>query len=118
MDTNPGSADQNNTKPVTSLFVLGARLTWVPLGPLALLGIIGGIVSQGTGWFTGLDAAFGVVLGLMLLGRWVEYRSGSATTVTGEPATPEQFRRYMTFLPPLAVAVWIVANAVGNHVLK
>jgi hypothetical protein len=98
--------------------VLGARLTWIMLGPLALLGITWGIVSQGTGWFTGLDAAFGIVVVLMLLGRWVEHRSGTGTTLTGEPTTPEQFKRYITVLPPLAVAGWIVANVVGNYVLK
>jgi hypothetical protein len=118
MNTNLESADQNASKPISSLSVLGARLAWVVLGPLALVGITWGIVSRGTGWFTGLDAAFGVVVGLMLLGRWVEHRSGTGTTLTGEPATPEQFKRYMTLLPPLAVAVWIIANVLGNHVLK
>jgi hypothetical protein len=112
------SADQTTFKPISSLSVLGARLTWIFLGPLALLGITWGIVSQGTGWFTGLDAAFGVVVGLMLLGRWVEHRSGCATTLAGDPATPEQLKRYMTLLPPLAAGVWIVANVVGNYVLK
>jgi hypothetical protein len=67
---------------------------------------------------TGLDTAFGMVVGLLLLSRWVEFRSGAATTPTGEPATPEQSRRSVTLPPPLAVAVWIVANVVGNHVLK
>jgi hypothetical protein len=118
MDTNLESPDQTTSKPITSFSVLGARLTWVLLGPLALLGITWGIVSQGTGWFTGLDVAFGIVMILMLLGRWVEHRSGTATTLTGEPATPVQFKRYMTLLPPVAVAVWIVANVVGNHVFK
>ena len=118
MNTNLESAGQNASKPISSLAVLGARLTWILLGPLALLGITWGIVSQGTGWFTGLDAAFGVVVGLMLLGRWVEHRSGSATTLAGDPATPEQFKRYMALLPPLAAGVWIVANVVGNYVLK
>jgi hypothetical protein len=118
MNTKLESADQITPKPISSLTVLGARLTRFPLGPLALLGITWGIVWQGTGWVTGLDAAFAVVVGLMVLGRWVEQRSGSATTLTGEPATLAQCRRYMTLLPPLAAGVWIVANVVGNHVLK
>jgi divalent metal cation (Fe/Co/Zn/Cd) transporter len=118
MNTNLETADQHTSKPISSLGVLGARLTWVLFGPLALLGITWGIVSQGTGWFTGLDVAFGVVVGLMLLGRWVEHRSGTATTLTGEPATPEQFKRYLTLLPPLGAAVWIVASVVGNYVPK
>lgn len=118
MNTNPHSVTPSTAKPISSLGVLGARLTWILLGPLALAVITWGIVSRGNGWFTGLDAAFGIVVGLMLLGRWVEQRSGTATTLTGEPAAPEQFRRFMTLLPPLAAAVWIIANLAGNHVFK
>lgn len=105
MNTNLESADQTTSKPISGLTVLGARRTWIILGPMALVGITWGIVSQGTGWFTGLDAAFGIVVVLMLLGRWVEHRSGTGTTLTGERAKPEQFKRYVTLLPPLAVAV-------------
>ncbi len=103
---------------ITSVWVLGARLTWVVFGPVALAAIAYGIVSGGTGWLTALDAAFVVVAGLMLLGRWVEQRSGSATTMTGKPATPEHLKRYVTILIPLVAAVWITANLVGNHVLE
>jgi hypothetical protein len=103
---------------IRSFWVLGARLTWIIVGPVALLGISYGIVYGGYGWLTGLDAAFGTVAGLMLLGRWSEQRSGSATTLTGEPATSEQLKRYVTILIPAAAALWVIANLVGNHVLK
>jgi hypothetical protein len=102
---------------IRSLSVLGARVTWFFLGPAALMLILVGIVSRGDGWLTALDAAFGVVVGLMILGRWVEQRSGAAMTVTGQPATVAQYRRYITRLPPAAVAVWVVANVLGNHIL-
>jgi divalent metal cation (Fe/Co/Zn/Cd) transporter len=114
----PQSADEGDSAPISSLVVLGARRTWIMFGPLALLGIIWGIVSQGTGWFTRLDAAFAVVVGLMVLGRWVEQRSGSATTLTGEPATLEQCKRYATILLPSAAVVWVAANLIGNHLLN
>lgn len=117
MKTNP---EPTTPKPgeISSFGVLGARLTWILAGPIALLGITYGIVSSGTGWLTRLDAAFCVVAGLMLLGRWVEQRSGTATTLTGEPATPGQLKRYITILIPAAAVVWVIANVVGNHVLK
>lgn len=102
---------------ISSLWVLGARLMWVILGPLALLAITYGIVSSGAGWLTVLDAAFAMVAILMLLGRWIEQRSGSATTITGEPATPVQLKRYARFLIPGAAVVWVLANTLGNHVL-
>jgi hypothetical protein len=103
---------------ITSFGVLVARLTWVLAGPLALIGFVYGIVSSGAGWLTGLDVGFAIVVLLMLLGRWVDQRSGTATTVTGEPATPAQLRRYVTILIPGAAVVWVVANVVGNHVLN
>lgn len=102
---------------INSLSVLGARLTWAFLGPAALLLTTIGIVSNGTGWLTALDAFFGIVVILMLLSRWVEHRSGTSTTLMGEPASDAHFRKYMKALPPLAVVVWIVANILGNHAL-
>ena len=117
MDPNLRSASPKPGE-ISSLWVLVARLTWVILGPIALVGITYGIVSRGTGWLTAFDAAFGIVAGLMLLGRWAEQRSGSATTLMGEPATAEQLKRYMAILVPIAAAIWITANIVGNHALK
>lgn len=108
------------TKPgeTSSFWVLGARLTWVFVGPVVLLGTTYGIISRGTGWLTGFDALFGIVAALMLLGRWTEQRSGAAMTISGEPATPEQFKRYATVLIPVVAVVWVGANLLGNHVLK
>lgn len=107
----------NATRQISSAFVLGARLTWMGLGPIALVFATFAIVAGGTGWLTALDGFYGIVVGLMLLGRWVEFRSGAATTVTGAPATDSHFRRYLAGLPLVAVGVWIAANTLGNHVL-
>lgn len=102
---------------IRSMWVLGARVTWVLFGPMVLMLICLGIISRGNGWLTVLDAAFAVVAALMILGRWVEYRSGTATTVTGQPATAAQYHRYMAGLPVAAVILWVAANVLGNHVL-
>jgi len=104
-------------EPITSLAVLGARVTWTALGPLTLAVIGALIVSKGTGWATALDVCFGLVVGLMLLGRWVEQRSGSATTMRGDPTTLQQRKRYMVHLALAAAAIWVGANFFGNHVL-
>lgn len=92
-------------------------MTWAILGPMVLLLTISGIVSRGGGWFTGLDVLFAMVVGLMILGRWVEQRSGCATTLRGEPATVEQGKRYAAVLLLAAAATWIAAKVVGNHLL-
>lgn len=104
-------------KPIDSIWVLGARLTWISLGPLLLIIATTAIVSQGQGWTTFVDGVFAVAVGLMILGRWVEMRSGSATTADGQPAHWGHFRRYVQVLLPFALSVWVVANIVGNHVL-
>ena len=108
------------TKPgeIHSFSVLGARVTWIFLGPLVLLLSTWGIVAKGIGWLTWIDGLFVVVVGLMILGRWIEQRSGAATTVTGAPATQEQAKRYIMILIVTAIIVWIAANAIGNHVLN
>lgn len=99
---------------ITSFGVLGARLTWLAVGPIALLGIAWGIVTRGKSWFTGLDVAFAAVVGLMILGRWVEQRSGAATTLTGEAATLRQCKRYAAVLLVVAAVVWVAANLLGK----
>jgi len=96
--------------------VLLGRLMWMILGPILSFSITYAIVTR-EGWFTIWDAAFGVVVAMMVGGRWVEQRSGSAMTATGEPATAEHFKRYVRVLLPLAGGAWVAANVLGNHVL-
>jgi hypothetical protein len=106
------------SKGVDSFSVLMGRLMWFLIGPAALLFTAFAIVNRGTGWLTGLDLGFLVIVALMIGGRWLELSSGSATTATGQPATPAHFRRYVQVLVPLAVLVWIAANTLGNHLLR
>jgi hypothetical protein len=103
---------------VTSFTVLGAHATWYFVGPAVLVFLLAKIVQTGSGWLTALDVVFFLVLAIMLLARWVDQRSGQGTTGTGEPSTWEQFRRYVLVLPTLALAAWLIANVVGNHLLN
>ena len=103
---------------VTSFKVLVAHVTWIFVGPLILVLILANIVRAGTGWLTALDATFFVLVAAMILCRWVDQRSGQGTTMTGEPSTWENFRRYALLLPPLAVGLWALANVLGNHWLQ
>jgi hypothetical protein len=88
------------------------------IGPAILMGTTYGIVTRGSGWVSGLNVTYLITVALMVLGRWKEQRSGCATLATGEPATWDHFRRYIGVLLPLAAVVWVVANIVGNHILK
>jgi len=54
----------------------------------------------------------------MIVARWLEQRSGAAATLEGKPAGPREFTWYSTRLVVAAAVVWVVANVLGNHVLK
>jgi hypothetical protein len=96
--------------------VLG-RLFWMMIGPL-FLGISAYyIVTAGTGWATAADLMYFLVLGGMILGRWLEFRGGNPRNSTGEPCAPGDLRRYVVLTIVIGVAVWVLTNAIGNHLL-
>jgi len=103
---------------VTSLFVLVTHLSWFIIGPLLLVLFLWGIVQAGSGWITSLDCAFFAVVVLMIVGRWLDQRSGQGTTSTGELSTWNDFRRYVAIVPVVAIVAWIVANVTGNHFME
>lgn len=98
-----------------SALVLLGRVFWMFLGPMILVFLGYSIVRIGNGWFTPADIAFLVVVGVLVLARWLEVRGGNPQTASGEPATPEQFRRYILLAPLVGIMVWIGANLIGNH---
>ena len=116
----PGEANsrRGEDRPVvTQMTPLVARLLWFFFGPMVLMITLWGILYQGSGWITVLDAVYLAAVLVMIGARWVEQRSGQAMTTTGQRATWADFRRYATLLVPIAVGAWIAANAIGNHVL-
>lgn len=116
MDTD--SQHPSNELDPTPSSVLWGRFFWFFIGPAILLVLTMLIVNSGSGWLTVLDIAFFVVVGMMILGRWIEVHSGRGKTAyNDEPATPTHFRRYVAVMVPLALAIWTVANAVGNRML-
>ena len=105
----------SNTTPLTA--VLG-RLLWMMIGPMALLLTIYFIVTSGTGWTTTADLLYFVTLGGMILGKWMEFRGGSPETSTGEHATAADLRRYILMVVTAGPVVWVIANILGNYVLR
>lgn len=116
-DTEVAVHRPNAAPVVTSFGVLISHVTWFVAGPLALLLTLLGIVNAGTGWATVLDALFFAIVGLMVWCRWRDQRSGQGTTSDGKPSIWADFRRYVLWMPVVAVAAWIVANVIGNHFL-
>lgn len=92
-----------------------ARLFWMIVGPGVLLLLAFSIATRGQGWFTPVDIAFLVILPLVLAARWYEFHHGDPHTATGDPATPADLRKYLVVALPLGLAVWALANLLGNH---
>lgn len=104
----------SNTTPLIPVF---GRLLWMMIGPLTLVLVIYFIATSGTGWTTTADLLYFVILGGMMLGRWLEFRGGSPETSTGEPATAADLRHYILMLVTVGPIVWALTNLVGNHLL-
>ena len=105
----------STTTPLISVF---GRLFWMMVGPMALVMTTYFIVTSGNGWTTPADLIFFIILGGMILGRWLEFHGGSPETQTGERATAADLRRYILMVVIAGPAVWIVANILGNYVLR
>ncbi len=106
--------ESSEREPFWALF---GRLLWFVIGPIVLVLLTVMIVITGSGWFTGYDLAFYFTLAAMVIGRWIEVRSGYGRTAQSFPATTQHFRRYVGKLVPWAVLVWTTANIIGNHLL-
>lgn len=102
---------------ITPLIAVLGRLFWMMVGPMALILTIYFIVTSGTGWRTVADLLYFIILGGMILGKWLEFRGGSPQTTSGDPATPADLRRYILMVVILGPVVWVLANLVGNHLL-
>ncbi len=93
--------------------VLG-RLTWMLFGPFVLFLLAFGLFARGKSFFIPADPVFLAALGVTLLGRWVEFRSGAALTSTGEPATVADLRRYLVRTGILGIGLWGAAVLLRN----
>ena len=106
-----------NTTPTGSLAAVLGRLVWMMVGPLALVLTLYYVVTSGTGWRTGADVLYFVILLAMIVGKWIEFRGGDPRTSSGEPVKPGDLRRYILMTLVLGTILWAVANLVGNHLL-
>jgi hypothetical protein len=89
-----------DTRRTTTVPALFGRLLWMMVGPFTLFLLALAIAEQRGGLLTLPSLAFFPVLGITMLGRWLEFRVGHPVTATGEPATTEHLRRYLLAGPP------------------
>jgi len=106
-------------KPHGSLGLLVYRLLWMVIGPTTAVVTSLIIVTTGSGWLTRLDLMFLIAVLATLGARWASYLNGDLADDDGHPTTSlPMLRRYTFRLIPVAFSMWIVANLLGNHLLK
>jgi hypothetical protein len=103
------------TRTLSAAPAVVGRLSWMIVGPFALALVAVGITERRDGWFGALDLIYFVVLGAMLLGRWLEFQYSRPLTAAGEPASVHDLRRYALVLGALGLGAWVVANLIGNQ---
>jgi hypothetical protein len=103
------------TRTATSFPAFAGRLCWMIVGPFALGVCAISIAGRRDGWLSLIDVIYFVVLAGMLVGRWTEFRSGAPLTAIGEPAMPDDLRRYAVALGLIGLGAWVVANLIGNR---
>jgi hypothetical protein len=93
-------------------------MIWLFVGPLAMVLTLVSIVQRGTGWTTFHDGLFFVFLLLSVAARWIDAINGDPLTSGGEATSTRGARQYTMLVVGAGVAAWVVANAIGNHLLK
>jgi hypothetical protein len=113
------TSEKNTAQPtsIKSLKILATRIFWMLLGPAVLFAILFGNTMEDKSWFSGADLAFFILLGLVVLARWVEQRSGQCTLADGQASTWKDFRRYVGVVVPVALAIWAASNVIGNYLI-
>ena len=64
------------------------------------------------------DLIYFVILGGMILGKWLEFRGGCPETSTGERTSAADLRRYILMVVTAGPVVWLIANILGNYVVR
>ena len=104
--------EKNQSAPT---FAALGRLVWMALGPGLLAITTMHIYLYGTGWHTIADYVFFAILGVLMLGRWLEVLGGVPLNSVGEPATRKDFYEYVALVLGAGLVIWIISNAFGNH---
>lgn len=105
-------------QPHTPVSMLIGHLAWLAVGPISLVGAAIAVLSRKGEWFTPFDLAFPLVIILMVGGRYLEQKTGHATTSTGEPSTWENFERYTKKAIPIVIVVWGLSKLTAMFLLR
>jgi len=82
---------------------------------MALLILAIAIAEKRQGWLGAASLLFLIMLVVTLLARWIDFRSGHATTADGQPATAADLRRFTITTALVGMGVWLVCNWIGQR---
>jgi hypothetical protein len=103
----PTSAQPEYQNPAGCL----TRIFWMMMGPCALL-LAAVSVQRSAGWSIA-DAALWLIVGLLIIARYVDMVRYKGTTTDGEPTTMAHFKKYVLLVLLAGTATWAVARALG-----
>lgn len=106
---------QGDATPTQGHGTLFARFAWVMVGPALWAGVLI-FIAKSPGWLTLWELAYVATLGLMIWGRHAEYKSGTGTTLDGEPSTGGNFRSYAVKLLIFSLVCWAAVKVIGSQV--
>lgn len=100
-----------------SPLLLLTRLYWLALGPIFAMFSLIAVARTSAGWLTVIDGVYFVLLGLLPLSRWLEFRLGKLETSAGKPATGTDLRNYVLLVAIGGAVAWAVAKLISNYLI-
>lgn len=111
---NDREMQEYENEPITSFWVLLARIVWFFAGPVTLLMLAFRIASTKDGWAAPTDIAFPLVLFAVIGARWYCFSANDRTDTQGKVTTIENLQRYTRTVTICSILLWVGANVVGN----
>ncbi len=102
----------NNDSTVSSPAGCLVRLFWFFGGNILLLFLLISIFHRRS--FTISDLGFWIVVGCLVISRYVDIRYLNGQTAESEPATMNHWRRYSAMLLAVALGVWGLTHVIGR----
>lgn len=72
-------------------------------------------LERGGGWMTAIDLAYFVVLGITILARVLDFQTEVRRQRWEHHSTSADLRRYVPGILLVGLAVWRIANLIGNR---
>jgi hypothetical protein len=105
-------------RPINSIAIFFARLSWMIFGPLMLLLLLSAIWRSTEGGIAGADFAYFGIVAAMIACRFYEFRSGEALTARGDPMTSAVMARYALIVAVLGFVAYAGVKALANGILN